>query len=206
MKQPRLRLDFSKMSDADLEAKSLAIVEAMTVNASYFPTPKPTMAELSGAVSLYGTQLSKAASRDKDDVALKNQVRVSLEATLTQMGYFVSNTAKGNEAVLTGSGYDLVKQAANRPPIGAPENLLLASGINTGELLVSIDTVKGAKAYLYQYTADPVTDTSVWTTTPSSSRKITFNLESGKKYWVRVAAVGPRQQVTYTNIQPRIIT
>jgi hypothetical protein len=206
MTQARLKLDFSKLSDSDLEAKSLAIVQAMTENGSYFPTPKPTMPEFISSVSGYSTQLSKAASRDKDQVALKNQLRSSLESTLMQVGYYVSNTAQGNVAILTGSGFDLVKTPVNKPPIGAPENLTLASGINIGEVSVSVDAVKGAKSYLFQYCPDPLGDNPVWISLPSSSRKMIITLEPGKKYWFRVAAIGAREQVTYTNVQPKIVS
>jgi hypothetical protein len=206
MKSPKLRLDFSKMSDSDLEAKSLAIVQAMTENAAYFPTPKPTMPDFIASVSGYSTQLSKAASRDKDQVALKNQLRVALESILMQVGYYVSNTANGNVAILTGSGFDMTKDPVNRPPIGAPENLTLTNGINSGEVMISVDVVKGAKSYLFQYCPDPLTDNPVWESLPSSSRKMTLALEPGKKYWYRVAAIGPRKQVTYTNVQFKIVS
>jgi hypothetical protein len=205
MKLFRLRMDFSRLTDAALEAKVQAIVQAMNLNIALFADPNPTMANLSQATTAFVVALSKAATRDKGLVAIKDEKRLELEQMLSTLAAFVMNVAGNNESTLVLSGFDLVKQATAKPPIQAPENFALASGLNEGEIIATIKRVDGARSYQYEVTPDPLTPDSQWETTSSTLSKNAFaNLEPGKKYWFRVAAVGPRKQVTYTNNQARI--
>lgn len=205
MKNPRLKTDFSRFTDADLEIKAQAIVIAMTDNAN-FPTPNPTLAGISGVITNYSNALSKAQTRDKAEIANKNTQRELLEGMLTLLAGYVTYTAGTNEAALVSSGFDLVKQPSNLPPMGVPENFTIVNGVNEGEIISSVDRVAGAKSYIHEYTADPITPTSEWIQEFTTIRKRTFaNLVPGQKYWFRVAAIGPRNQVTYTNAQLRMV-
>lgn len=205
MKNPRLKTDFSRLSDADLEIKAQAIVSAMTNNPS-FVTPNPTLDGISATITNYSMALSKAQTRDKAEIANKNTRRALLEGMLTLLAGYVIHTAATNEAALVSSGFDLVKQPSNLPPIGAPENFSVINGVNEGEVVCSVDRVIGAKSYIHEYTVDPITPTSEWAQQFTTTRKRTIaNLTPGQKYWFRVAAVGPRNQVTYTNAQLRMV-
>jgi hypothetical protein len=64
--------------------------------------------------------------------------------------------------------------------------------------------VKGAKAYMFQYARDPLTDESQWETVTSTQRKkVIANLPLGVKFLFRMAAIGARNQVVYTNVLGR---
>jgi len=204
MKTPRLKLDFVRLSDPDLEIKAQAIVTAMTDN-TFFATPVPALATVTAFITNYSTALSKAQTRDKAEVANKNYMRSLLEKTLMDLAGYVTFTSGGSEPALVSSGFDLAKPAANLPPIGVPDNFTVDNGVNEGEVISSVDRVTGARSYIHEYTADPVTPTSEWTQQFTTVRKCTIaDLEPGKKYWFRVAAIGPRQQIAYTNVQLRM--
>lgn len=204
MKTPRLKLDFVRLSDADLEIKAQAIVTAMTGN-TYFTTPLPALATVSGFIDNYSTALSKAQTRDKAEVANKNYMRSLLEKTLMDLAGYVTYISGGSEAILVSSGFDLAKPATNLPPISVPDNFSVDNGVNEGEVISSVARVTGARSYIHEYTADPLTPTSEWTQQFTTVRKCTIaDLEPGKKYWFRVAAIGPRQQIAYTNVQLRM--
>jgi hypothetical protein len=69
-----------------------------------------------------------------------------------------------------------------------------------------VPAVKGAKGYTPQFTSDPLTASSEWTQVMTTTSKYTFtNLNSAKKYWVRVAAVGPYNQVVYSDAISRVV-
>jgi hypothetical protein len=205
MKQARLKTDFSKLSDSDLEIKAQAVVSAMTDN-PFFSTPVPSLITVSAAITSYSTALSKAQTRDKAEIANKNFMRTELEKTLGLLAGWVSFTAGGLENVLVSSGFDLAKTASNLPPIGVPDNFSVLNGVNEGEVVSSVDRVIGAKSYIHEYTADPLTPGSEWTQEFTTIRKRTIaNLVPGQKYWFRVAAIGPRNQITYTNAQLRMV-
>jgi hypothetical protein len=64
-------------------------------------------------------------------------------------------------------------------------------------------TMQGARAYMYQISLDPA-DESKWETTHGTIRQNLFtDLESGKRYYVRVAAIGIDKQVVYSDVVSR---
>jgi hypothetical protein len=125
---------------------------------------------------------------------------------LHSLGTYVLFTANGDELVAQSSGYSIAKTPAPAPQISKPENLQLADGVNKGELEFSFNKVAGARSYIYQYAADPVTNDTVWNTQTGTHRKTTFSgLESQKKYWCRVVALGINGQAVTSDAVARIV-
>lgn len=99
----------------------------------------------------------------------------------------------------------LVKQS-QPAEINKSENLQVLNGVNSGELEVLVNRVKGATAYLHEYTTDDTAQTVNWVSVASTSRCIVFsNLQSGSKYYCRVGAVGPKGQLVYSDPVSRIV-
>lgn len=196
-KQPKALINFSKKADPSMETKSQEILQSMTGNAN-FPSPIPALEVVQDAQADYSTALINAASRDKTKVALKNQARLELEKLLKQLGNYVNTVSMGDVAMLTSSGYDISKMPEPRH-ITTPENVKLVPGMNDGSLISQADAVKGASSYIHQIAPDPLTADTKWTSISTSRRKYEFtSLEQGKKYWVRIAAVGSNEQVAYS--------
>ena len=87
-----------------------------------------------------------------------------------------------------------------------PKILKLEDGPVSGSLKVTIGGVRGAKIYGYEYTQDPLTDTSEWDSEVDSQVKhVISDLEAGKKYWVRAVAYGRGEQETYSDPVSRIV-
>lgn len=201
----RLILNFSKITDANLGAKAQAILTAMTANTN-FPTPFPALDDVDDSIDAYLAALLAAETRDKIKVAFKNSARQSLVDTLTSLGNYVMSVAKGDEAKLVSSGFSLTKQREPQPPITSPQNFIVGSGLNKGEITTAVDKVTGARSYLHEYTEDPITANSVWTSITATSRKHLFtDLASGHNLWFRVAAIGTKGQIVYTAIQSRVV-
>ncbi|MBD0285810.1 MAG: hypothetical protein ICV79_10355, partial [Flavisolibacter sp.] len=81
-----------------------------------------------------------------------------------------------------------------------------ADGPNRGELKAAVNRVIGAKTYLFNYAQEPISDTTVWNMQPETKRKTVLrNLESGKRYWVKVGVVGVRGQLLYSDAVSRIV-
>jgi hypothetical protein len=202
---PRINLGFGNLSGPLLNKKAGSIYEGIFEN-SDFPTPTPDMATFNAARIVFSNAMEKAASRSIDDIVARNQARNVLIDMLVELGNYVTLTANGNVAKLTKTRFDLRKQRETKPDMQKPQNLKLADGANRGMVEISVDSVKGARSYSYEYTMDPLTPESVWTVISSTSRKITIKgLESGKKMWFRVAAVGVRNQFTYSDVLNRIV-
>jgi hypothetical protein len=64
-----------------------------------------------------------------------------------------------------------------------------------GQAVTSVKRVAGAKAYVHQYTTDPLTSESVWVNKVTTGSSHTFTgLTSKEKYWFQVIAVGINDQ------------
>ncbi|MEO5942431.1 MAG: hypothetical protein ABIP30_09985 [Ferruginibacter sp.] len=203
MKKSKLTTGFNVLTDSLFQTTSESIYVSMQGNPN-FPTTVPDMSVINTAVQLFNTTLNNAQTRDRNAVALKNEAREALTDLLIQLANSVMATANGNRAMLVSSGFDLAKDSETTP-LTKPENIQLADGPNAGELVVKVDREKNAKSYIYQCTLDPLTDSSQWTQAISTSSKYTFkNLGTAQKYWCRVAAVGPYDQVVYSDTISRI--
>jgi hypothetical protein len=108
--------------------------------------------------------------------------------------------------VLVSSGFTLAKTGQPVAPITNPQGLQVENGVNSGEVISSVNAVKGAMAYVHQYTADPITDNSQWISVTSTKRKNVFTgLEPTKIYWFRVAAIGVNEQIAYSEMLSKIV-
>lgn len=204
MKQNRIISSYNGLTDAGFANKAESINSSMTGNVN-FPAPTPSITVLNTAVQDYTAALTAAQSRDKNDVAVKNQKRSDLASLLVQLASSVMATANGDKAMLVSTGFDQAKDGESII-LPKPENIQVTDGVNAGELQVSVTNVKGAKSYVHQYTADPVTADSDWEQINSTTSKYTFkNLDSAKRYWCRVAAIGSYDQVVISDAMSRIV-
>ncbi|MGH2564794.1 MAG: fibronectin type III domain-containing protein, partial [Ginsengibacter sp.] len=124
---------------------------------------------------------------------------------LHALGNYVLFTSEGDTVAAVSSGFTIAKQPTTSPELVAAANQKLDDGANAGELDFSFDKVAYAKSYMYQYTPDPLTENSDWESQVGTVRKVSFsNLESGKKYWCRVMAIGINGQGVYSEPISRI--
>lgn len=114
--------------------------------------------------------------------------------------------AANDYAALVSSNFDISKKPEPPPPMPNPENFSLEAGRNPGELLAKLKSVRGAKAYMFQFTTtDPSLGNAVWTTRFSTGCKCTLSgLASGQRHWVRVVVLGSYAQEAYTDVLSRI--
>ena len=173
------------------------IIASVTGNA-FFPTPTPKLSELQAVLDSYTTALSEAASRDRNKVALKNQLRKQLNAMLNQLGTYVNMIADGDVTMIISSGFPLSKLPQPRY-ISAPQNLTVKQGQNPGTLVSKINADAAAKSYIHMITLAPLTEDSVWTSVTTSRSQYEFsNLQPGKEYFVKVAITGTKDQIAYS--------
>lgn len=198
MKNSKIQLSFRAVTDSNFLTKGTNIGTSMTGN-PFFTDPVPTIAQVQEAVGNYAEKLDAAKSGGRNAVAEKNQARGILEQLLFQLGLYVMFIANGAEAILVSSGFTLVKAPQPRK-LENPGNVILTFGITAGTLISSVP--KGnANSFIHEISDTLPTESTNWTSYPTSTSTFTFtNLTPGKQYWVRVAAVGNRKQIAYSNI------
>lgn len=201
----RITNGFPKLSDSKLLSRSAQINLAMTGNAN-FPTPTPTLAALQTALTEFESALAKATTGSELDKAIKNDRRQELIDLLHALGNYVLFTVSGDRTKAVSSGFGIAKQPEPLPPITKPENLQVTEGLNAGELVIKFKRVLGARCYMIQYAEDTTTGELMWQSqTTTTSRYTLKQLQSGKKYQVRIAVVGTNGQLVYSDAVTRIV-
>lgn len=204
MKRWKIATRFDGQSDPDFKDKADEIYASMLGNAN-FPTPIPELTVIDTLIKAFNEASTAAKDRSRNAVVLKNNIRQDLTNALVQLSSSVTTTANGDKAMLISSGFDLARPGESTP-IEKPKSIMLTDGRNSGELVVKIPTVKGAKSYGAQYTTDPLTASSEWTQLMTTTTKYTFkNLVAAQKYWCRMAAIGPFGQVVYSDAVCRVV-
>ena len=202
--KPKILTNLGKYADANLKDKSVYITTSMTGN-PFFESPIPSITEVQGAVKAYSNALEAAAGLDRVKVAEKNQARKVLLGLLTQLGLYVMSVANGDAYMLTSSGFTLAK-TPEPGKLANPGTVTLSSGVTSGQMVSSIKRTKYARVYSYEIADKYANDVGNWTATHTTTSKHVFNgLVPGKQYWVRVAAIGTANQVTYSPISTMFV-
>jgi hypothetical protein len=94
----------------------------------------------------------------------------------------------------------------SRPPqpVGAlpmPTNVSVVNGPGAGELSLRWKPVRGAKSYVVEQRADGASPDAWLAAASSTKAKATVKgLVNGRKYWLRVAAVGTAGQGAWSEV------
>lgn len=196
MKKAKLIIGFNRFRNKELLTKAQFILDSMIGN-NNFETFASDLAKLKENVLNYALALSKAESRSMADVAAMHQARKTLEEQLRDIALRVESHAKGDEVTLLSSGFSLAK---NNLPIGIlpkPENFTLEPH-NKGTIDLSLDSIRGANSYQYEY---KMVGTEIWNIKVGTKSKLTLNgLSSGAEYEFRVAGIGAAADRVYSDI------
>ncbi len=194
-----IKSGFTQFANDAFEAICRVILVALTGNV-YFPEAVPSLEAYSAAIENFSNLCSVAKDGTKNDKRLRDDARKVLNDLTKKLAQYVTITADGDPIKLGTSGFPFVKSWQPTPPLAVPENLKLANS-GSGKINVSVDAVANAKVYLIQFTKDPLTDSSQWTSINSSKRKLLVTgLTPATTYWFRVAVLGVRGQITYSMV------
>lgn len=193
-----LNRDFSLFSDAEFETRSLHITNSMTGN-TLFPGLQDRMPDIKTALEKFSASLASSRALGKQLVAEKNKSRIALSFLLGNLALLVMAQTNDAAELLT-TGFVLRKVPEPRQ-ITSPGNVTLSTGLNPGEINLYVSRPKGAESFLHQISDTTGTEERVWISTASTSNKHVFsNLQPGKLYAVRAAAVGSKGQIAYSTI------
>ena len=185
-----LNLSFANYSDSLLETKVQAIYAAMNGNA-HFANPTPALPDVDAAIKAYSAALVAASSGDRYLIAEKNKVRKALVVILRQLGKYVMMAAGDDKEILITSGFD-VRKDPESSALETPQIVSVATGKNPGEVVVKVNGTT-ANSFIYECTADPLTDASEYEQVVSTRKtQLIEGLKPVSKMWFRVTAVGPR--------------
>lgn len=201
----KLSLNFKETTDSDLAALALTVANKMTEN-EHFPDPDMLIIELREIGNQFFHAVVDAKSRDLEKIAIKNDLRVLAIKKLKQVGEFVLTHAAGRELPLITSGFTQIK-LEDKIILKSPQDFKIMPGRNPGEMILKVRRVKGARSYIYQWTPAPLTKESIWESIADTRcKKVISKLPLGVNYLFRMAAVGSRNQIIYTQPLSRYVS
>jgi hypothetical protein len=201
----RITNGLERLSDQNLRVKISAVIVSMTDNAN-FPSPQPSLATVQAALDAFANALAEATSGSSYQKAVKNDLRQELIKLAHSLSNYVLFASDGDAIKALSSGFDIAKEYGSSEPITKPMGLKLQDGPNAGELVFKFAKVKGARSYVYQYTQDPLTEQTMWMQQTGTTGKVVLKkLNSCKRYWCRVVAIGPKGQEAWSDAVSRVV-
>lgn len=202
IKLNRILMTFNYCRAGDLIKITRRILDCMKENV-LFPNPTPALAEIEKALEEFIAALSAAGGRDREKVAIKDVKQANLLQMLTELAYYVTQICKGDKAMLLSSGFDINSDASGAQK--KPPKLQVELGM-PGQVTTNITRVTKARAYVHQYTADPLTPESVWKGETTLKPTHTFTgLESASRVWFRVIVIDKKGNPIYWDPVLRIV-
>ena len=130
MKKSKISLSFSKLSDAELEARTFGIIAAMTGN-PHFPEATPVLTELANSLKVFSDALAQAKTGDRVKAVYKNQLRQNLDLLLTKLANYCSFIAQNDRFILASSGFSLNAETTGVKTLGTLQKLIRGSWTHT---------------------------------------------------------------------------
>jgi hypothetical protein len=194
---------YKRESDNDLVGSIHRITGKMENNL-VFPNPPAVLGEIKADVPAFITAITKASGGDEEAMSAKKDLRTSILIKLGILAEYVTLTCGGDRTKLLSSGFEL-NRARGEKSLSAIKELKVTAE-RTGEANTRVKKVAGAKAYIHQYTLDPLTEESVWISKFVTDARYTFTgLKSKEKYLFQVIAIGLNGQETPSPFVSRVI-
>jgi len=201
--QTKIKKTYKYSSDSNLLKLGSRVAQNMKNNVN-FPNPTPAQTAIETACQDFQSSLNLAGRNDRTLSSAKNDKKAVLAGLLDELAKYVTTVANGNKTILLSSGFDVTGVKSNQdlqPIVGLDVEVGLP-----GQATTTIKRVTGAKAYVHEYTPDPITPNSVWTSETVTDRQHTFgNLQSVVKYWFRVSAIGTNKQKVISPIVSGVV-
>lgn len=194
-----------KKHQTDIALISERVIEQMENNED-FPTPPSALEELKKVLPEFHQALANAQSRDRLMVSIKDDLKEVVLGLLQELADYVTETCKGDRTKMLSSGFDVnsVNGNSNKLP-PAIEKLEVELG-PSGEAITRVRHITNAIAFVHQFTTEPPNFHTRWFGEGSSQNTYTFRgLDSGKRHWFRVVAIGYYGKRGYSPVICKII-
>jgi len=151
MAQLRVLLGFADAADHVLEETASEVLTGLYANATIYPTPPVTAADLTTALTNFRSALAEQERSGSQGTAAKDQARAAVITLLRQLALYVQQVIQGNDAYglaeLLLSGFEAVSTNRAQQPLAAPAILEI---LNQGEGTVRLRVKPSANARMYE--------------------------------------------------------
>jgi len=208
-KQVHVNVGFGPLSDKDVATQGVAVVDGLTNNPK-FPNPPINPADLKTQIDTYASLIAASADGSKKAIAERKKQRAVVVKMLRQLGHWVEANCNDDPAILQSSGFQQrATPVRNLPPhpLAGPPSFKVASGKNSGQVVVKGKPVLKAVSYMARYA--PIGSDGKpgsWTELPvAGTRSITVTgLTPGTDYAFQMRALGRAGYTDWSDSVTRI--
>lgn len=196
----RVNTDYSRTKENELSTLADDVYSSLKNNPD-FSIDEKTMADLLLKITDYREKLQKAMHGGIISTNAKKDAKKALTDHLSIIANEVNRQAGGNILLLDRSGFILAKKWSPVGPLPKPEGLKAERGLNSGELLVSVNAYSKADYYIF-YIAEvppPVHIKEYRTIHSRRSRTYINDLTPGKEYEIICLYLGSSKTYIYSD-------
>ncbi len=188
----KVKMYFGSLTIPEKIQKARNLVAHMDANEN-FPNPEPPLAELITAANVLEKAYEEALNGGRIQIAAMRQSAAVLNMLVVSLAGYVQCVSRGDESIILSSGFEVQNPKSPSRAASTPEHVNGAFGNHEGEVELRWNKVRGSKAYNIEISLDGLSD---WKPCGTATRARLFlkGLESGVKYFFRVAAIGPLGQ------------
>jgi len=152
-KQIRVLEGYSRATDGEVVSRGTAVDTGMTGNPN-FTTPPVDLASLKTGIENLSALIAESLDGSKKVIAEKNKQRKAVINTLRLLGRYVEINCKEDMAILQSSGCQPASIPTAPPqPLPQPSIRKIDHGAISGQLLVQVQAVRGARSYDLRHSA-----------------------------------------------------
>jgi hypothetical protein len=194
---------FKKSRDSELAKEANRILSSLKSNANFIDTT--LVQELENKLNDFQGAMNNAADGSRTLIEIRKEKRRALIDIMVKIGFYVMQVSNGDRVKLLSSGFTLAKESGEAKLLTTIQSLAVTNG-KPGEASILVSPVKGARAFIHQYSAEPPSDTTAWVSETTAHRKHTFTgLKPLATYWFRVIAIGLNGQSVMSDPVSKII-
>src|SRR4029077_16562609 len=185
---------FGKLDPNALANTAHHVAKGVGGNPVYFPNPPIDPAALDASANTLTEAVLAAMAGGKTAKAVVKKQRKLIVQDLNLLAVFVQNVSNDDPVIFAASGFTAKptgKSAAQ--PVAVPAFRSIDFGLYSGQVVVAVKAVAGAKSYFIRYAVMNGTTPGPWTTIPAASirKPITISdLTPITMYGFQVQALG----------------
>ena len=135
-------------------------LKGLLANAGIYTKPPIDLTTYGNAITAYEGSTPAALDGSKTAVAQKDKLKEAAIRMYTQLAHYVELNCNDDMATFLLSGFQAKATAKTFTPPATDSIRKIKHGPNTGQLIVTLLAVKGAKNYVLRYGVNPL---STWT-------------------------------------------
>ncbi len=133
---------------------------------SLFPNLPVPLATIKAVIDDFESALLAAKDGAHSAIAIRNDKEVVVDELFRDLAAYINTLASGDETLIIQSGFHASKQ----PITHQKPEIAVFDGPHSGSVLLKINAIQGAVAYIWQYVQEATpTSASVWITVNTST-------------------------------------